>query len=185
MSLFSRLLGKPEKGKIPYPRNSLEGMSARWLQWAASSHYNRNPILDETGEFAAMAQPNDIWFLAGCMGGSVKRRCRVPANRKIFLPILNTWMEPDSPTPNFEAMFGFLYVNGEKQALDWVYPNKLIEVKGVWGNPVTGSIFANKLYLGGLWKVLEPLPRGEHLIQFNGGDNEGFHLEVQYQITVG
>jgi hypothetical protein len=48
-------------------------LAARWLQWVRSIKPNRSPVSDTTGLFAAEAQPQDVWFLAGTFGGAVKR----------------------------------------------------------------------------------------------------------------
>ena len=184
MSLLSRLRGIPDVGSVPYPRNSLEGLAARWVQWGASTNTERSPIADLTGEYAGIEQPYDIWFLAGCFGGTVSRTCTIPANKKIFLPVFNIWLEEGHPSIDLSKIYGYLKVNGREVELDSVYTHKSFDVKGVWGNPVTGSILGSSFYVGGLWKLIDPLPPGEHEIYFRGGDGEGFNLEVTYDITV-
>ena len=44
-------------------------LSARWWQWVSEIPGYENPLFDTTGEFAAVGQPDDVWFLAGTMGG--------------------------------------------------------------------------------------------------------------------
>jgi len=184
MSLLSRLLGTPDVGSIPYPRQSLEGLAARWVQWGAATNSDRNPITDETGDYASAEQPDDIWFLAGCFGGTVNRTCTIPANKKIFFPVFNIWMDEGYQSPDLSNVFGYLKIDGKEVELDSVYTQKPFIVKGVWGNPVTESVFGKNLYVGGLWKLIDPLAPGNHEIYFRSGDGDGFNLEITYNITV-
>lgn len=48
-----------------------------------------SPVRDTTGEHADWNQPDDLWFLAGTYGGRVVRRCAIPADRRVFFPVLN------------------------------------------------------------------------------------------------
>lgn len=184
MSLLSRLLGKPDVGSIPYPQNSPEGLAARWVQWGASTNIAKSPIADETGIHANAEQPEDVWFLAGCFGGTVKRRCTVPANTKIFFPVFNIWMSKGYQSPDLSNVFGYLEVDGKEVELDNIQTKRTFIVKGVWGNPVTNSIFGTSMFVSGLWKLIDPLEVGEHKIYFRGGDGYDFSLDVTYNLTV-
>ncbi len=184
MSLFSRLFGKPDMGIIPFPPDSPEGLAARWVQWGASSKLDCNPIADQTGIYANAVQPDDVWFLAGCFGGSVERKCVIPANRKLFFPILNIWMTKGYESPDMSKVYGYLKLNGQNIELESIYTQKPFTVQGVWGNPVTDSVFGYDYVVGGLWKLLEPLPVGEHELYFRAGNGYGFDLEVTYYLTV-
>ncbi|MBM4202415.1 MAG: hypothetical protein FJ189_14190 [Gammaproteobacteria bacterium] len=71
-------------------------LSARWWQWALSGPDGRNAIQDETGKFCGLNQPKGyVWFLAGTLGKTgVERHCTIPANRKIFYPLVNvSWTD--------------------------------------------------------------------------------------------
>ncbi len=61
----------------------------RWWQWALSSSPATNPVVDPTGEFAALGQSGPVWFLAGTYGGTAERTVTVPAGKALFFPILN------------------------------------------------------------------------------------------------
>lgn len=65
--------------------------SAKWWQWALSFPTNTNPMLDTTGQDAALGQSGPVWFLAGTMGAlpSVERAATVPAGKSLFFPVLN------------------------------------------------------------------------------------------------
>lgn len=169
---------------MPYRRNSLEGLAARWVQWAAAVNAIKSPISDNTGIFATLEQPDDVWFLAGCFGGTVRRTCTIPKQTKIFIPILNTWSFDGDSLIDFSKAFGYLKINGKDLDYDIIYTPKPFDVKGVWGNPATESVFNKSVKVYGFWKLVEPLTPGEHEICFGGGDGQGFNLDVIYNITV-
>ena len=99
--------------------------SAQWWQWALSIPADRNPLLDPTGQDAAIGQTGNVWFLAGTAGGTAERAVTVPAGKALFFPILNTvyvsccgdppWDQPytdatttpPTPYPTFEAYIRF------------------------------------------------------------------------------
>src|SRR5262245_25784902 len=67
---------------------SWDQMQGRWWSWAATEPEDTNPVADATGKFCDRNQPDDIWFLAGTFGGKAQRRCSVPADRLIVVPLL-------------------------------------------------------------------------------------------------
>jgi hypothetical protein len=40
-------------------------LAAQWWQWALAEPARENPLLDTTGQFAAVNQRGRVWFLAG------------------------------------------------------------------------------------------------------------------------
>ncbi|MCC6488482.1 MAG: hypothetical protein IT364_13375 [Candidatus Hydrogenedentes bacterium] len=69
---------------------------AEWWTWAVSIPAAENPILDETGQFAAVGQSGPVWFLAGTFGESASRVVTVPRGKALFFPIFNSlWWAPD------------------------------------------------------------------------------------------
>ena len=64
-----------------------------WWQWAMSIPADMNPVMDTTGEFAAVGQSGPVWFLAGTYGGGVptERTVTIPAGKALFFPIYN-WL---------------------------------------------------------------------------------------------
>src|SRR5205809_829879 len=63
--------------------------SAEWWQFVLSFPTSENPLLDSTGEKCAIGQHGPVWFLMGALGGSVERRCSVPARTALFFPVVN------------------------------------------------------------------------------------------------
>jgi hypothetical protein len=62
--------------------------SAKWWQWAVALPAAENPITDTTGQFCNKNQDGKVWFLAGTAGGSVARKCTIPAGKAILFPII-------------------------------------------------------------------------------------------------
>jgi hypothetical protein len=101
---------------VPATTASAQGrygnLTARWWQWANAQPAvdiggtNTNPILDSTGEFAAVGQEDGIgpgdkyFFLTGTFGGTVTRTVTVPQGKILFFPIFNIEVDNavDPPT---------------------------------------------------------------------------------------
>lgn len=75
-----------------------EELSAKWWIWALTPPSggerpaDSKVLADATGSMCALGQPEDrIWFLAGTFPGAgfVERHCDIPADRKLFFPLIN------------------------------------------------------------------------------------------------
>jgi hypothetical protein len=92
--------GNPNPGIAP-PNSNRYGLSygewgAEWWKWALGIPLAENPLLDETGEFAAVDQAGPVWFLAGNFGGVTERTITLPAGKALFFPIVNAaWWAPE------------------------------------------------------------------------------------------
>jgi hypothetical protein len=62
---------------------------AAWWQWVMSIPADRNPLTDETGEFAGEDQQGKVWFVPGTFGGSAERSYTVPRGAMLFIPVYN------------------------------------------------------------------------------------------------
>ncbi len=85
-------LGNP--GILP-PQSHAHGMTysdwaGAWWRWAYSIPVDSNPVVDTTGEFAALGQSGSVWFLAGAFGQTVTRTVTVPPGKALFFPIINS-----------------------------------------------------------------------------------------------
>jgi hypothetical protein len=77
--------------------------SAQWWQWVHSSPASANPLLDTTGEFCGVNQPDGkVWFLAETKEGLVERSCTIPAHKSLFYPVLNV-LWTDCPPPSTDS----------------------------------------------------------------------------------
>jgi hypothetical protein len=64
--------------------------SALWWQRMLSLNNDQSPVLDTSGRNCTHGDTPEVFFLAGDAGGAVSRRCTIPADKPLFLPILNT-----------------------------------------------------------------------------------------------
>jgi hypothetical protein len=88
-------------GKQQNGEGKFANLTALWWQWVYAQPAvdvggtNTNPVLDTTGEFAAVGQENGIgpgnkiFFLAGTFGVNVTRTVTVPAGKALFFPMVN------------------------------------------------------------------------------------------------
>lgn len=73
--------------------SGLKELSAQWWQWALSIPESANPLNEFTdaGAVCMVGQRGPVWFLAGTLvGGTVSRKCSVPAGTAIFFPVVNS-----------------------------------------------------------------------------------------------
>ncbi|HEX5542384.1 MAG TPA: hypothetical protein VFX60_12635 [Micromonospora sp.] len=108
-----------------------------------------------------------------------------PAGRPLFLPAFNMWhCDADGPPPHLPRAFGTLAVDDVPVELDVIATPLPFEVAGARSNPVTGTRKPEPVTVWGLWKWLDPLPAGEHVLQFTGGDGYGFTVAAVYHLSV-
>ncbi|MET8428950.1 hypothetical protein [Nocardia sp. NPDC004860] len=165
-------------------------LAARWWQWAMSVPNAKNPVVDETGEFAAIDQPTDVWFLAGTFGGRVERRCTIPHGRPIFFPAFNMFQKvPDGffargEVPVAPAASGHAALNGVPLPVRAVTNDKAFRITAAAGGPF-GHTGRFKAKAWGLWVRLDDLAPGDYVLTF-GGEYEpgGFWVEVTYQLEI-
>ncbi|WP_433442291.1 signal protein [Nonomuraea sp. CA-141351] len=157
-------------------------IQGRWWTWAASEGENTNPVTDATGEFCDRNQPEDVWFLAGTFGGTLRRTCRIPVGRPVVVPLVNL-------TGTDVQCKEFMATAKGKATLDGkaVTPERLEEenvvVTGAAGNPVTGEEGTSTSYACGLWVRLPALKLGRHTLLIRGSSGD-FHTGVDYTLIV-
>ncbi|MGW0395330.1 hypothetical protein ACWDYJ_31520 [Streptomyces sp. NPDC003042] len=149
-------------------------LAARWWKWALSAPDDRSPVGDTTGAYAGWRQPDDLWFLAGSHGGRVVRRCRIPAGRRVFFPVLNT----QRPAVPFVTRPWRPEVTRASAALN--------------STPLALGEFSSKPFQSmgipriawGLWCGLEPLPAGQFVLEIDSAATNGFWVDTTYHLTV-
>ena len=118
--------GRNENPQVLPPHSRPFGHSygewaAAWWQWALGVPVPQNPVLDATGQYAAVDQSGKVWFLAGnFVPGTYTRKVTVPTGIALFCPIANqAWVSyptdppwdqpysdtsttPPTPWPSFE-----------------------------------------------------------------------------------
>ena len=171
---------------LPYDPRSPEGLAARWVQWVAAAPWHKNPVDDRTGEVAAANQPDDVWFLAGSYGETLRRRCTVPPGRELFVPVFSMWHPgADGPPPVVDRAFGSLVVDGvahDPEVIGTPFP---FPVTGGFFNGVTGRRRAVPVTVWGLWSLVPALGPGGHELRVVGGDGYGFSVDVTYELGIG
>ena len=119
---------------------SYSDWNAEWFKWIYEMPLDDAcdmPLDDSTGEHCTMAQPDNMFFLAGNLGISekviVRDKCVAPANRPIFFPIMNT-VADNGGIPPEQQLPDEQNEASARGVLDEVQPNNL--TASVDGNDV-------------------------------------------------
>jgi hypothetical protein len=100
----------------PFGR-SLERWSELLWSWIYAQPFDRNPLLDPTGEDCAGGEHGPMWFLASVPGSSlgtnVSRSCTIPEHKAILLQLSSLVNDYPCPDPTFhpapgQSLFDFL-----------------------------------------------------------------------------
>ena len=172
------------------------------------------PVLDTTGEFCAVGQSGDVWFLAGITQPvAVERTCTIPAGKAIFFPFLNTtydnacnpdmstWLTPDelrdeATRSQDSAVDLYVILDGEEiphperyragpSELGYDLPPIGMNVYNCLGVTDCGGT-VDPSFSDGYWMMFEPLPPGEHTLHFGGRVTYpgDYTSDITYHLTV-
>jgi hypothetical protein len=159
-----------------------QDLQAKWWTWAASSPENRNPVVDDTGQWCAEDQPKDVWFFAGTFGGAVDRKCRVPAGRPLAGPAVNLAATAEDCTSFMAGAKGSVTLDGQVVELRRIAPVGITyqaSRDNVMGQR-EGRVRAQGC---GLWAWIPPLLPGEHDLLVKG-ESGSFSTSAHYLLTV-
>jgi hypothetical protein len=165
----------------PYGKTFAE-WSAEWIKWALTIPIRCNPAADTTGKNCAINQSGPVWFLAGTFGGSVKRKCSLPAGKAILFPVV---LKECSFTEDLDLATESELRARTKEAIDNVSIME-VSVDGLnipnlkqyrAQSPLFSFTFPSNNVYGvkagptqavsdGFWILLKPLPAGHHEIHF-------------------
>lgn len=193
---------------------SFRELSAQWWQWALSIPASVNPLTEfsDDGSVCMVGQRGPIWFLAGTLiGGTVSRKCSVPAGATLFFPVVNS-MVVNTPDICFQ---GAAYTVAEMRLIVAPFIDGITQitvtldgtaVKGmrrVRSEPFTAAFPADNLFVpycgpggqpagvfspgvdDGYYVKLEGLKPGAHTLQFTAlNPSAKFDLNMTYQLTV-
>ncbi|WP_204035906.1 hypothetical protein [Micromonospora qiuiae] len=170
----------------PGSGSDLAELVVRWVRWVAAHRQPNNPIEDRTGRHAGRHQPDDVWFLAGTLGGAVTRQCVAPAGRPLFFPAFCWWeagrtAEPAEP---WAKATGFAQLDGAQLPLHSVGSPASFPVRGFFNNVVTAWPWPMQVSCWGLWCLVPPPSPGAHQLSFGGTDDQQLWVEAQYQLDV-
>ena len=180
-------------------------LAGDWWNWALQFPEATNPVMDETGEFGALGQVGNIWFLAGTFGGDRERYLTVPPGKALFVPILNSiWWTPEDGGGSVEGCRAganasinagkdlWCTIDGQPVADIYAYraqspaggfPFAILEgsILDDWGytpRPAAPAV------ADGVWLLVDRLVPGGHTIAFHAA-GDGFEVTVTYHLTVG
>jgi hypothetical protein len=158
-----------------------------WYKWMMAIPKERNPCLDETGEWSSMNQNNEnVWFLAGTFGNTncVRRECTVPKSKALLFPLL---VKEDSLADDSDLMTEPELVRRCKNATDKVtYMEAKIDDKQIRNLEkfrVRSQVFdlmipennvydimacATRSVCDGFWIFVRPMTKGPHSVYFKG-----------------
>jgi hypothetical protein len=182
--------------------------SAAWWQWAANISEPNSPVTDQTGADCAAKQrgPGPVWFLAGTTGGSATRRCTVPADKAILVPIINGECSSvegngttdaalracakdlmDHVTATSASVDGTAIDLGPVSDGRFRFQSPLFTITFAPNNGFGVKRGTGKAVADGFWVMVKPLSEGRHTIDFQGTAVFGqdvFQVGVHYALTV-
>lgn len=157
--------------------------------WTTKEPEGRDPVTDETGADCRRNQPKDVFFLAGSGGTTVRRKCTVPAHRRIFAPVhsYNCPFEGEKiddviakcrkHMPGVRRRvtldgkkFGDIYVESE--------PYDLKPAPGSQFEPTKG-----RSVVVGWFLSIEGLDPGRHTLAWTASDANGYRSDIRYDLT--
>jgi hypothetical protein len=188
-------------------------LSSEWWQWALSIPADENPLADTTGANCMVGQRGSNWFLAGTFGDTtVIRTCSIPEDATLFFPVINfvgfdtpnACGQDSTPLPSqFYRDLAADFIDGAinlSVSVDGNSVNQLhrVQSKVFWVALPEDNLFAaacapfGGLPAGiyspavddGIYVRLNPLAVGSHTLQFHAETNQGFLLDVTYNLIV-
>jgi hypothetical protein len=181
-----------------------------WGQWALAFPPAVNPVLDQTGVFAALGQSGPVWFLAGNFGGTTVRTIMVPRGKYLLFPLTSTEWDTVPGFPNVLNLPDPLSVEDIRKITAYSVDGSTLtcEIDGrsvrlfrpfrfqspVYSfnfNPDLAPLFGypspyvRTAVSDGYWLMLAPMRPGPHVIHFTANSPHiGFSLDVKYLITI-
>jgi hypothetical protein len=172
----------------------VDAFPALWWRWANRPYGGMFPYQDPDGAHCAVNQSGPVWFLAGTEGTEgVTRRCRVPAGKHVFLPVI-TMMELGEPercertkanvrANNEHVVATEVSVDGHRYALAPLRMSS--DCFSVYGHGRGGAA------TDGYWLMLAPMAEGEHRLRVKvrydnpGSDFGDMDQDFEYDLQVG
>ena len=163
--------------------------TVKWWRWALSIPKSINPVLDKTGVYAYVGQPERfVWFLSGRFGSEgtnfPERFCTVPVGRSILFPVINYEANPieypdlvteDDLLENVREVENTIanvvcFVDGRSIAAQRVQSDPKIFELDLNNDPPVESVRGKHTFAtaDGYWVFLKPLEPGDHSISFEG-----------------
>ncbi|WP_203670931.1 hypothetical protein [Catellatospora methionotrophica] len=174
--------GSPAADRSAATSSDMGAMQGRWWTWAAAEPEASNPVADPTGEFCALNQPADVWFLAGTFGTRAQRACTVPQGRTIVVPVLNLFGAKDDCDGFMATAEGTAELDGTALTLER-FTGVPIEVTAVAGNALGQEAGTFEALGCGIWARISAPAAGAHQLRIRGTSGN-FAVSVDYDLTV-
>lgn len=176
--------------------------SALWWNWATAFSLAETPPAQEGKVDCSLGQPpGKVWFLAGSFEGTVERFCRVPANKALFFPIVNSvyWAPEDCSTVQecreFALIRPVVELVCEVDGKPCVYRNLILrEQSPPFKLAIPDGSFLTEFgyapgdrfpsITDGYYVILPPLSKGKHQIHFKGSTGDSFQGEPSFTTEV-
>jgi hypothetical protein len=194
----------------PADSDRLDRLSAQWWEWAISIPTSHNPMLDATGVDCVVGQRGPVWFVAGTFsGGPATRTCFLPEGKVLFFPIVN-YVSINSPNVcgqgpgnlSVKDLRGSAaaYIDGitsvsvqlDGQAIDARRVKSVVfavpmPADNIFVQPCNGDSPAGVYSPGvddGYYVALDPLPPGNHTLQFQAQYQGGTVQDTTYNLIL-
>jgi hypothetical protein len=180
--------------------------TVEWWRWALAIPKSSNPVADKTGEYAHVDQQNDdVLFLAGKIVDEdlwlPNRFCTTSSEKSILFPVINCESN-QLEDPELRTHQDIIErVKKDEDTIikkDCYVDDKRIPAQRIKSDPTVFelSMAEDNLFnvkgavstyasADGYWVFLKPLPKGKHIISFQGSCEYGrlysgaiYHLEV-------
>ena len=167
----------------------------RYWQWQRSFPAGKQPSTDNMGSMCGIRQNQDVFFLSGSAGSSpIARRCTIPANKHILVPIINVLAQNDGSTIiNCDTYLRVVREVNESATDLSIKLNNLTIGRDFMSKAESGCFHLTDATRGvsgsaagaGYWMILEPLKPGRYSLRFTGKYlSDGYSQDVSYQIDV-
>jgi hypothetical protein len=167
--------------------------TVKWWQWALSIPSSKNPVMDETGNYSSINQPENVYFLAGVFAEEentkcAKRKCNIPSNLNILIPVANCEADTiyDRQLKTDQDIIN--HVGNQVSGIvdkEFSINNYILQPERIKSDPLIFEIYVHpdfdKRHLGGTakaagdgyWVFLRPLPKGEYTLKVKGSFQKG------------
>lgn len=183
---------------IPLEPNDARILVIRWWRWRVALPELAAPNRDRLGRFCNEGQVQDTWFLGGFLAvgersAETHRTCTLPANTKLFFPIVTTAKfvhgTVDCAKAKNEAAAVIndvenLYAKIDGTALSGLsnrrYSSGSCEIIG----PIKSRLATSPAAIDGYWLALNPLSSGHHLLEYGVDYKANSPESGQYKNTI-
>lgn len=179
--------------------------TVKWWQWALSIPSSKNPVIDETGIYSSINQPENVYFLAGVFAEEenlkcVRRRCDISSNLDILIPVANCEADTiyDRQLKTDQDILN--HVDNQVSGIvdkEFSINNHILTPERIKSDPQLFEIYVHpdfdNLHIGGTakaagdgyWIFLAPLPKGEYTLKIKGSFQKGrIKSEAIYQLKI-